>query len=324
MLEIENIGAELSLWGNEVEFLYLQTNELIYNNLSGHLNLLAAYVYRLNLAFPGVVTSFNTRTGDVVLLSSDVIAALGYTPVTQGRTITINGITQDLSANRTWSVTLDQVTTAGNVTLNGITVGTINASLANAPTSSIVYYNTSNGLLTYGQSTGLSPGLFAQTSDSTPITNTISELSLISTGVGSLSVPANAFKVGDSYIAYFSGIISSQNNATIEVHLRSNGFILGDTGLLVLAATTNKFWEMHINFVIRSIGGAGVAAIITSGNFTYNKNSGNIPESLGFSNLNNTTFNTTISNTLTVTAQWSSASPLDSIKTRIFNLYKIY
>lgn len=220
--------------------------------------------------------------------------------------------------------TLDQVTTAGNITLNGITVGTINASLANAPTSNIVYYNTLNGLLSYGQSTGLSPGLFAQTSDSTPITNTISELSLISTGVGSLSVPANAFKVGDSYVAYFSGIISSQNNATIEVHLRSNGFILGDTGLLVLAATTNKFWEMHINFVIRSIGGAGVAAIITSGNFTYNKNSGNIPESIGFSNLNNTTFNTTINNILAVTARWGSASPLDSIQTRIFNLYKIY
>jgi hypothetical protein len=81
---------------------------------------------------------------------------------------------------------------------------------------------------------------------------------------------------------------------------------------------------MHINFVIRSIGGAGVAAIITSGNFTYNKNSGNIPESIGFSNLNNTTFNTTINNILAVTARWGSASPLDSIQTRIFNLYKIY
>jgi hypothetical protein len=220
--------------------------------------------------------------------------------------------------------TLDQVTTAGNITLNGITVGTINASLANAPTSNIVYYNTSNGLLSYGQSTGLSPGLFAQTSDSIAVTNTLLEGSLISTGVGTLTVPANAFKVGDSYVAYFSGVMSSLNNATMEIRIKSNGFVLADTGLMTLSATTGKFWEMHINFAIRSIGVGGVAAIVTSGRFSYNKNSGSIPESIGFSFINNTTFNTTISNTLVATAQWGSASPLDSIQTRLFNLYKIY
>jgi hypothetical protein len=305
MSQIINIATELLAWGEETAFLYRTTNELIYNNLSGHLNLLSAYMYRLADEPDTGVLSFNTRVGDVVLLYADVIAALGFVPLSS-------------------IPTLDQVTTAGNVTLNNITVGTINASLANVPTSNVVYYDTSSGLLTYGQGTGLSPGLFAQTSDSTPITNTISELSLITTGVGSLSVPANAFKVGDSYVAYFSGIISSQNNATVEVHLRSNGIILGDTGLLVLAATTNKFWEMSINFVIRSIGGSGIASVITSGSFKYNKNSGNIPEGLGFSNLNNTTFNTTINNTLAVTAQWGNASTLNSIQTRIFNLYKIY
>jgi hypothetical protein len=35
---------------------------------------------------------------------SDVTTALGYTPVTNARTLTINGTTQDLTANRTWSV----------------------------------------------------------------------------------------------------------------------------------------------------------------------------------------------------------------------------
>lgn len=50
------------------------------------------------------VTSFNTRTGAVTLTSLDVTTALGYTPVTNARTITINGTTHDLSANGTWTV----------------------------------------------------------------------------------------------------------------------------------------------------------------------------------------------------------------------------
>lgn len=50
------------------------------------------------------VTSFNTRTGAVTLTSLDVTTALGYTPVTNARIITINGTAQDLSANRSWTV----------------------------------------------------------------------------------------------------------------------------------------------------------------------------------------------------------------------------
>lgn len=50
------------------------------------------------------ITSFNGRIGNITLLSSDVTTALGYTPANQSITLTINGQTYDLSANRTWSV----------------------------------------------------------------------------------------------------------------------------------------------------------------------------------------------------------------------------
>ena len=62
-----------------------------------------------------------------------------------------------LADDGTWKVvssgtipTLDQVTTAGNTTTNAITVGVINATLANVSTPNVVYYNTTNGLFTYG------------------------------------------------------------------------------------------------------------------------------------------------------------------------------
>jgi len=72
-----------------------------------------------NAAFDvtGAVTSFNTRTGGVTLSSSDVTtalgftpaAALGFTPVTNARTLTVNGETYDLTANRTWTIDADDI-----------------------------------------------------------------------------------------------------------------------------------------------------------------------------------------------------------------------
>lgn len=67
----------------------------------------------------GGVTSFNTRDGAVTLQSGDVTGALGYTPVNpttladyvpETRTITINGSTQDLAANQTWTLASGAVT----------------------------------------------------------------------------------------------------------------------------------------------------------------------------------------------------------------------
>jgi hypothetical protein len=52
------------------------------------------------------VSSFNTRTGAITLLSSDVTTALGYTPVTNARTLSINGTSYDLSADRAWTISL--------------------------------------------------------------------------------------------------------------------------------------------------------------------------------------------------------------------------
>ncbi len=58
-------------------------------------------------------------------------------------------------------------------------------------------------------SQGNSYGLFAQTANSTIITGTTTESTLINGGVGTLSVPANGFQIGDSFRADFGGLLSS-------------------------------------------------------------------------------------------------------------------
>jgi hypothetical protein len=167
-------------------------------------------------------------------------------------------------------------------------------------------------------------GLFSQTANSTPITNTTTETTLLNGGIGTLSVPANGFKVGDSFRADLGGEVSTNNNHTIQIKVKAGSVILADSGIQTLPTITNDVWSLSVNFTIRALGGAGVASIVTLGNFLYVKSSNSTSEGFAFNTINNTTFDTTISNTLDITAQWGQASVLDTIFTDIFVLNKIF
>lgn len=85
------------------------------------------------------LSSFNTRTGDVTLSSSDVTTALGYTPVTNARTITINGTTWDLSANRSFTVSAGTTLNGtGFVKASGTTITYDNSTYLTGITSALV------------------------------------------------------------------------------------------------------------------------------------------------------------------------------------------
>lgn len=167
-------------------------------------------------------------------------------------------------------------------------------------------------------------GLFTQTVNSTPVAATTVEGSLIGTGLGTLSIPANGFAVGDSFRAQFAGHISAHNNDTLELRVKSGSVVLADTGAITMPGINNLHWTMWIDFTVRAIGPAGTAIIASGGQFTYMKNASNAFEGDTFSVVNSTTFDTTILNTLTVTAQWSSNNINNSIYSEIFTLYKTY
>jgi len=167
-------------------------------------------------------------------------------------------------------------------------------------------------------------GLFAQTVSSTPVTATVTESSLIGTGVGTLTVPANSFKVGDSFHAKLIGHMSCVGSATLEIRVRSGSTLLADTGVIALDATTNKHWEINVYFTIRSLGVATVASMASGGLFSYIKNSGTNFEGANFSIINNTTFDTTVINTLNITAQWNTNNSGNSIYSELCILHKLY
>jgi len=169
-----------------------------------------------------------------------------------------------------------------------------------------------------------STGLFTQIANGPTVTAIVTESTIIGAGVGSLTIPANAFQVGDSFRVDIMGHISAKNNDTVRIRVKTGSILLGDTGVVTMPNITSKHFDMSLNFTIRSLGAAGVASIASGGQFTYSKNASNAFEGSDFSLVNNTTFDTTISNTLNITVQWSSTSALNSIYTEILTLYKTY
>jgi hypothetical protein len=169
------------------------------------------------------------------------------------------------------------------------------------------------------------PGLFAQTTDGGPVTATTVETSIVGAGVGTLSVPANGFQIGDSFTCALDGLISCISSGEIQVRVKTlSGALLADTGIIDLAAATDKSWILSLYFTVRALGAPGVASISSGGLFSYIRNGGTQFEGYVLSAVNNTTFDTTINNTLVITVQWNTTNIGNSILSRNFTLTKIY
>lgn len=170
----------------------------------------------------------------------------------------------------------------------------------------------------------VSYGLFAQTALSTPVTSATGEQTIFGSGVGTLSVPGNAFSVGDSFVCKLCGPITCANNEDIRIRVKSNGVTLIDTGIVNMPQTTNKVFDIAIDFTITKIGAAGVAELFANTLYTYNKDASNALEGVNNNIINNTTFDTTVANTLNVTAEWLTNNAANSIRSQNFVLTKVY
>ena len=183
-----------------------------------------------------------------------------------------------------------------------------------------------DGVIVYNGTT-LGGGLFAQTADGTAITSATTEASLIGSGQGVLVVPGNGFRVGDSFSVDMGGRISTASNSeTIRIRVKAdNGvttFDLADSGVQTLPSASNEAFVLRVNFTVRTIGAATVASIKSMSSFTVQKSSSGSLEGFEFNNIENINFDTTLSNTLDITAEWGGVG--NSIQSQYFTLTKIY
>lgn len=173
-----------------------------------------------------------------------------------------------------------------------------------------------------GSFVNTSYGLYNQTGSFNGASGSTEEVTMIGGGVGTLNVPANAFKQGDAYQATFSGTCLFHNGDTLRIRVKADGTILADTGVMVLTRADAERWNLTIDFSIHQIGTTGIASLVSTGIFQYTQHASDALSGRNFGIVNNTTFDSTISNTLEVTAQFDQADNM--ITTDIFTLRKTF
>lgn len=118
------------------------------------------------LTLTGTVTTTGSLTlgGTLSLTSLNVTTALGFTPVTNARTLTINGTTYDLTADRSWTIaagisTLTTTGTSGPATLVGSTLNVPNYSAGASAVRNVSTFTATSGQTTFTISGGYTVGL---------------------------------------------------------------------------------------------------------------------------------------------------------------------
>lgn len=249
------------------------------------------------------------KTLDGLTANKNIDDIIALSKLSNAQSLEIKNIESDLSGIHS------DITTINNTKQNNLTLTTNGSS---GPSTLV------NDVLNVPDYSSAPRGLYTQIGASTRITNTTVETSLLDGGVGTLSVPANGFKVGDSFFAIATGHISTVNNHTLRIRIKSDGVVLADTGIITMSASTNKHWKLDVYFTVRTLGGSGVASIATGGTFFYTRNASNSFEGTNFSTETSTGFDTTVDNTLVVTAQWGQANTGDIIYSELFTLTKTY
>lgn len=176
-----------------------------------------------------------------------------------------------------------------------------------------------SGALSFNNATN---GNYAQTRDSAVI-NTTGEQSIVGTGVGSLSIPANTFAIGDSFHAKIGGKINSTGGGSrseIIMRIKTGSTVIATTGVFDLDNANRQGWECELDFTITSIGAAGT--ISTNGNFCYTIDGDRRINGHIFQDLQ--TIDTTVSNTLDITAEWNVLNTGNDIYSSNFVLHKTY
>jgi len=153
-------------------------------------------------------------------------------------------------------------------------------------------------------------GLFMTTSNGNLIVNTTDEINILegATLKGSNLIPANTFEIS-SFHGNLAGSFNSLGNArTLAIKVRSNNTILAEFPQIQLTNAQNEFFEIELDFSIRSLGVPGVASICTNIDFTYSDAGANSWRGERGCVVNDSTFNTTVDNELVITCQFSDSN----------------
>ncbi len=193
--------------------------------------------------------------------NKSVSSALGYTPANSATTLTINGVTYDLSTSRTYSV--------GTVTsVSAITIGTsgtdITSSVANGTTTPVITLNiptasaTNRGALS---STDWSTFNAKQGALTLTTTGTSGAATLIGT---TLNIPqysaGGGMAIGGSITSATTGSVLFVGSGGVLAQNNANFFWDNSNSRLILGSTTNTGERLQVTGNVKVVGSGATSA----------------------------------------------------------------
>ncbi len=165
---------------------------------------------------------------------------------------------------------------------------------------------------------GTAPGVyFTQTADAVAA-NSVSEISILGSGVGTKTVAAGALNViGKTLRVTVRGIISNYSGSPVlTLRFKTGGTLFLITSLPINNATGNDF-EISLLVTTRTTGIVGLSMFI--GSFQHSTTTG-VPQSLTLGTGSVQSTDLTVARLVDVTAQWGTAHPSNTITSLISTL----
>lgn len=178
-----------------------------------------------------------------------------------------------------------------------------------------------NYLVVQGTVNNAPRSLFTSTADRTQA-NSVSELTIIGTGVGTLTLPAAFYDVaGKSARFSASGRYSTTGTPTLQFRLKHGSTVLGNSGAITTASgVTDREWTFDGLLTCRTTGSSGT--VILQGVLFINTSTTAV-ERWEMVNVAAVTINTTVTQAVDLTIQWGTASASNTITGSNFAMWAV-
>jgi hypothetical protein len=153
--------------------------------------------------------------------------------------------------------------------------------------------------------------IFTQTATGT-IANSTTETAITSTGIGTLTLPTNFFIAGKTLLIKGSGFHSSTASPTCDIKVKFGSTTIVTTGAHTHHNATNGYFEFSAIITCRTTGASGT--VFGQGSFF------DATELVPMGTIATVTINTTTTQAITVSAQWSAASASNTISMTNFSV----
>jgi len=207
--------------------------------------------------------------------SSDVTTALGYTPVPTTRTLTINGVTYDLSADRTWSIAAGVTsfnTRTGAVTLQASDISGLGAGIVSgssqisglttsnlSATANIANSQLANSSVTVTAGTGLSGGGSVSLGGSITLSNAGIISATAGTGISVSTLSGNVTISNTGLLSGAAGTGISVSTLNQQLTITNTGLLSGAAGTGISVSTLNQQLTITNTGLLSGAAGTGIS-----------------------------------------------------------------